>query len=185
MFDYKVLAERCGLPYEIHHGEWRGVFTGNAEPCGDGKEVPLYRFPGGETCGDKTVAAGTCAREFKRMLDEDNDEQRRELERAARANGNSHRMGWDEFVERFANGLKHCTFRPVPFPEERKECRAWYYYAEERLYILKFMDGTIAFSLGGSPYDAWKNWNLAAQPGLTKWGTPMGCIPFDDDKESK
>lgn len=183
MFDYKVLAERCGLPYEIHHGEWRGVFTGNAEPCGDGKEWPLYRFPGGESFGDKTIPSGTCAREFKRMLDEDKAERERELERASRAKGNTHRMGWDKLVERFANGLKHCTFRPVPFPEERKECRAWYYYAEERLYVLKFADGTIAFSLGRSPYDAWHNWNLTVQPGLTRGGTPNGCVQFKEDNE--
>ena len=161
MFNYKVLAERCGLPYEIYHGEWRGVFTGKAEQYGDGKEAPLYRFPGGETFGDKTIPAGTCAREFKRMLDEDNAARDRELERVAK-------MSWDEMVARFANGLKYCQFRPVPFPEERKECRAWYYYAEGRLYVLKFEDGTIAFSRGGSPYDAWHNWNIAANLGSEK-----------------
>lgn len=88
---------------------------------------------------------------------------------------------FDNIVHQFANGLKDLIFRPIPFPEERKECRAWYYYAEERLYILKFPDGTIDFFLGSSPYDAWQNWNLTVQPGLTRVGTPKGCVPYNED----
>ena len=85
MFDYRVLAERCGVPYEIYHGEYRGVFTGQAEQCGDGLETAEYHVDGGYSGGGKMIPSGTIEREFKRMKDEDDRETWERIKKAAEA----------------------------------------------------------------------------------------------------
>lgn len=74
MFDYRKLAEACGTPYEIWHGEYKGVFIGEADPIGGGYGIPHYRFPGGVCIGGNKIKLSVLESERKRMLDEEREE---------------------------------------------------------------------------------------------------------------
>jgi len=55
MIDYRKLAEICGTPYEIYHGEYKGVFTGDVDILDGVWGFPHYRFEGGVSLGGNKV----------------------------------------------------------------------------------------------------------------------------------
>lgn len=76
--------------------------------------------------------------------------------------------GVDGRLHMIADDIKGLLFRPVPIPDWRKGTVAEYYYCEERLYLLRFEDGTFTFSCGSDPYDAWHKWLLRYERKLEK-----------------